>query len=82
LLFNANSAIFQLYRGENKLIFNEMMMRSTLLLNAILVQMLKNTMMFIVDHKIRHYFIAVGNRIGGVMVSMLVSSAVYRGLEP
>jgi hypothetical protein len=30
LLFNANSAIFQLYHGENKLIFNEMMMRSTL----------------------------------------------------
>ena len=29
LLFNANSAIFQLYCGENKLIFNEMM-RSTL----------------------------------------------------
>jgi len=28
LLFN--SAIFQLYHGENKLIFNEMMMRSTL----------------------------------------------------
>jgi hypothetical protein len=28
LLFNANSAIFQLYHGENKLIFNEMMMRS------------------------------------------------------
>jgi hypothetical protein len=25
LLFNANSAIFQLYHGENKLIFNEMM---------------------------------------------------------
>jgi len=25
-LFNANSAIFQLYQGENKLIFNEMMM--------------------------------------------------------
>jgi hypothetical protein len=24
LLFNANSAIFQLYHGENKLIFNEM----------------------------------------------------------
>jgi hypothetical protein len=24
LLFNANSAIFQLYYGENKLIFNEM----------------------------------------------------------
>jgi hypothetical protein len=23
-LFNANSAIFQLYHGENKLIFNEM----------------------------------------------------------
>jgi hypothetical protein len=30
LLFNANSAIFQLYHGENKLIFNEMMMRSDL----------------------------------------------------
>jgi hypothetical protein len=25
-LFNANSAIFQLYHGENKLIINEMMM--------------------------------------------------------
>jgi hypothetical protein len=30
LLFNANSAIFQLYNGENKLIFNMMMMRSDL----------------------------------------------------
>ena len=30
LLFSANSAIFQLYRGKNKLIFNEMMMRSAL----------------------------------------------------
>jgi hypothetical protein len=30
LLFNANSAICQLYYGENKLILNEMMMRSTL----------------------------------------------------
>jgi len=30
LLFNAKSAIFQLYHGENKLIFNEMMMRSSL----------------------------------------------------
>ena len=29
-LLNANSAIFQLYHGENKLIFNEMMMRSAL----------------------------------------------------
>ena len=28
LLFNTNSAIFQLYHGENKLIFNEMVMRS------------------------------------------------------
>jgi len=27
-LFNANSAIFQLYLGENKSIFNDMMMRS------------------------------------------------------
>ena len=30
LLFNVNSAIFQLYHGENKLIFNEMMMTITL----------------------------------------------------
>jgi hypothetical protein len=30
LLFNANSAIFQLYHGENKLIFNEMMVRFVL----------------------------------------------------
>ena len=29
-MFNANSAIFQLYHGENKLNFNEMMMRSAL----------------------------------------------------
>jgi hypothetical protein len=28
LLLNANSAIFQLYYGENKYIFNKMMMRS------------------------------------------------------
>jgi hypothetical protein len=28
--FNATSAIFQLYHGENKLILNEMMMRSAL----------------------------------------------------
>ena len=30
LLFNANSAIFQLYHSENKLFFNEMIMRSAL----------------------------------------------------
>jgi len=30
LLLNANSAIFQLYHGENKLIFNEVMMKSAL----------------------------------------------------
>jgi len=30
LLFNANSAIFQLYHGENIIIFNQMMMRSAL----------------------------------------------------
>ena len=30
-MFSANSAIFQLCHGENKLIFNEMMMRSALL---------------------------------------------------
>ena len=36
LLFNANSAIFQLYRGENTLIFNEMMMRSLLYLTNML----------------------------------------------
>ena len=30
LLFNTNSAIFQLYQDENKLIFNEMMTKSAL----------------------------------------------------
>ena len=30
LLFNANSAIFQLWPGENRLIFNEMIMRTAL----------------------------------------------------
>jgi len=30
IVFNANSAIFQLYHDENKLIFDEIMMRSTL----------------------------------------------------
>ena len=30
LLFNASSAIFQLYHGMNKLIFNEMIMNSAL----------------------------------------------------
>jgi len=30
LLFNVNSAIFQLYHGGNKLIFNAMMTRSAL----------------------------------------------------
>ena len=30
LLLNVNSAMFQLYHGENKLIFNEMMKRSAL----------------------------------------------------
>jgi len=30
---NANSAILQLYHGENKLIFNEMMIRSALYKN-------------------------------------------------
>jgi hypothetical protein len=30
LLFNVNAAIFQLYHGENKLIFNGMMMKSAL----------------------------------------------------
>jgi len=29
-LFKVNSAIFQLYHGESKLIFNEMMMKSAL----------------------------------------------------
>ena len=28
LLFNSNSAIVQLYYGVNKLVFNEMMMKS------------------------------------------------------
>jgi hypothetical protein len=31
IAFNANSALYQLYHVEKKLIFNEMMMRSALL---------------------------------------------------
>jgi len=30
IVFNADSAIFQLYDGEKKLIFNKMMIRSAL----------------------------------------------------
>ena len=29
-MFNANTAIFQLYHGKNKLIFNEMMIKFAL----------------------------------------------------
>ena len=36
LLFNTNSTIFQLYHGEYKLIFNDMMMRSALYLTNML----------------------------------------------
>jgi len=35
-LFNANSAIFQLYHGENNLILNDMMVRSALFYTNIL----------------------------------------------
>jgi hypothetical protein len=35
LLLNTNSAIFQLYHGENKLIFNEMMTKYALYLSKI-----------------------------------------------
>jgi hypothetical protein len=34
LLFNANSAIIQLYHGKNKLIFNEMMMSWICIMSA------------------------------------------------
>jgi hypothetical protein len=40
LLFNANSGIFQLYHDENKLIFNEMIMRSALYYTKMLSWML------------------------------------------
>jgi len=30
LMLNANPAMFQLYHGENKIVFNEMMMRPAL----------------------------------------------------
>ena len=39
LLLNANSAIFQLYHGENKLIFNETMMRSALYYTSMLSEL-------------------------------------------
>ena len=42
VVLNANSAIFQLYHGENKLIFNEIMMRSALYqTNTLLVEFLQ-----------------------------------------
>ena len=31
LLFNTDSTIYQIYHGENKLIFNEMMMRANVI---------------------------------------------------
>jgi hypothetical protein len=34
MLFNINSAIFQLHHGENNLIFNEMRMRSALIVGS------------------------------------------------
>jgi hypothetical protein len=34
LLLSANSAIFQLYHGKNKLIFNDMMIKSALYQHA------------------------------------------------
>ena len=37
LLLNANSAIFQPYHGENKLLFNEMMMRPTRLVEFLIL---------------------------------------------
>jgi hypothetical protein len=83
LLFNANSAFFQLpvYHGENKLIFNEMMMSSALYktntLSWIFIVLLFNVL-----RQIFHAHSIQENRIGGVMVSMLTSSAVDRGFEP
>jgi hypothetical protein len=43
LLLNANSAIFQLYHGENNLLFNEMMMKSPIGQAVILVIMYVGT---------------------------------------
>jgi hypothetical protein len=43
VLLNANSAIFQLYHGENKLIFNEMVMRSAFRIGGIMVSVLASS---------------------------------------
>jgi hypothetical protein len=46
LLFNDNSAIFQLYHGEKKLIFIDMMMKSALLnrIGGVIVSALPSSM--------------------------------------
>jgi hypothetical protein len=48
-LFNVNSAIFQLYHGENKLIFNEMMMMSALFSLGTLVSSTNKTKDYKID---------------------------------
>jgi hypothetical protein len=71
LLFSANSAIFQLYYGENKLIVNAGNLSYLKLIQDI--------------HIYRKYirpFDNLRNRIGGVMVRVLAMSAVDHGFEP
>jgi hypothetical protein len=82
LLFNTNLAIFQLYHGKNKLIFNEMMMRSACTRPTRLVGFI------VLVHCCLRYIaleeeslFAWKNSIGGVLVSMFALSAVDCGFK-
>jgi hypothetical protein len=77
LLFNVNSAIFQLWYGESKLIINEMMMRSTKILHAVIGGLLSYC-----DKVYSRGNINQKHRIGYVMVSVLASCVIDRGCEP
>jgi hypothetical protein len=70
LLFNANSATgIQVYHGENKLIVNDMMIRSTLYYTNTFSWILYNSPWIDMDC------------IGGVMFGVLALSAVDRGYQ-
>jgi hypothetical protein len=80
LLLNANTAIFQLYHGENKLIFNAMLMRSALEINinynfsniiisVFCIKLLFANNLFLWKYVYICIYIYI-HRIGGVMVSV------------
>jgi hypothetical protein len=94
VVFKANSAIFPLYHGKNKLIINEMMMKSALyqtnMLSLIFIVLAhwNNSLradMSLHSDSINMIFVDIGwisFNISGIMVSVLTSSALSRGFEP